>query len=211
MLKQRDQHLISRVARLRTGVESNRCRRQVRSERCNRPSHSGARRDAGDRRPLASRKAIVAALNNPVDLLQRSVVRQLAQLSRASVSSKQLAVHGMKRHAERIAKSRRNYGDGRIVDVNPQHARIVKPLSRPAGRRCASVRRRALPDVEKPVGTKLEAVGLVITFARQAVDYYRALVGDVIAVRIAQPDYSPSAPQRIACEIQIAVSAELET
>src|SRR6266705_158238 len=62
MLEQRDQHLISRVARLRTGVESNRRGGQVRSEGRNRPSHSGARRDAGDRRPLASGKAIVAAL-----------------------------------------------------------------------------------------------------------------------------------------------------
>ena len=36
----------------------------------------------------------------------------------------------------------------------------------------------------------------MIAFARQAVDYDRALVGDVIAVRIAQPDYSPGAAQR---------------
>jgi len=91
-------------------------------------------------------------------------------------------------------RSPSQHGDGRIVDVDPQLRSHCKAAQRPAGRRRASVRRRALTDVEQPVGTKLEAVGLVIAFARQSVDYYRALVGDVIAVRIAQPDYSPAPP-----------------
>src|ERR1044072_1581546 len=108
----------------------------------------------------------------------------------------------MKRHAEWVAKPCREYVDRRVVHINAEYGCVERTLCR-APKSCdAVVCRRPLTYVKQAVRAEFDAVCLVIAFAGQAVNYDCDVVGNVIAVCVAQTDYAANASvDEIACRV----------
>src|SRR6185503_2904110 len=108
MLEQRNQHLILRIARLRSGVERDRRWRQMLTECRNWRTHAGARLILShwNRHAFTPRKSVLAALYHPVDFFKRSNIRQIAKLTRSPISGKELIVLRMKSDSKGVAQPR---------------------------------------------------------------------------------------------------------